>query len=117
MLLEAVYHRPRLNWSYAYDENAYYSSPSTRQKGDLTEVFAWVGDKYAWDHTKKLIPMTLFTSDDMFDYWGCTHGPSTSPTKIWIPAAKGSRTDLDDRKRFPNHPACECKQIIRVPLY
>lgn len=21
MLLEAVYHRPRLNWSYAYDHN------------------------------------------------------------------------------------------------
>ncbi|WP_379132979.1 alpha-glycosidase [Paenibacillus sp. sgz500958] len=74
MLLEAVYHRPRLNWSYAYDENTIHLRLRAK-KGDLTEVFAWAGDKYAWDTTKELIPMTLFTSDAMFDYWECASVP------------------------------------------
>ncbi|MFC3749187.1 alpha-glycosidase [Paenibacillus sp. GCM10012306] len=74
MLLEAVYHRPRLNWSYAYDETTIHLRLRAK-KGDLTEVFAWAGDKYAWDATKELIPMTLFTSDSMFDYWECESVP------------------------------------------
>ncbi|GGF73499.1 neopullulanase [Paenibacillus albidus] len=74
MLLEAVYHRPRLNWSYAYDVNTIHLRLRAK-KGDLTEVFAWAGDKYAWDTTKELIPMTLFTSDAMFDYWECSSVP------------------------------------------
>ncbi|WP_151735408.1 alpha-glycosidase ['Paenibacillus yunnanensis' Narsing Rao et al. 2020] len=74
MLLEAVYHRPRLNWSYAYDRQTIHLRLRAK-KGDLTEVFAWVGDKYAWDTTKELIPMKLFTSDAMFDYWECESVP------------------------------------------
>ncbi|MDT3425101.1 glycosidase [Paenibacillus forsythiae] len=74
MLLEAVYHRPRVNWSYAYDENTIHLRLRAK-KGDLTEVYAWVGDKYAWDQTKELIPMTIFTSDSMFDYWECESVP------------------------------------------
>lgn len=74
MLLEAVYHRPRLNWSYAYNESTIHLRLRAK-KGDLTEVFAFAGDKYAWDTTKELIPMTLFTSDAMFDYWECASVP------------------------------------------
>lgn len=74
MLLEAIYHRPRLNWSYAYDEDTIHLRLRAK-KGDLTEVYAWAGDKYAWDKTKELIPMKLFTSDSMFDYWECESVP------------------------------------------
>lgn len=41
MLLEAVYHRPRLNWSYAYDRQTIHLRLRAK-KGDLTEVFAWL---------------------------------------------------------------------------
>lgn len=74
MLLEAVYHRPRLNWSYAYNKDTIHLRLRAK-KGDLTEVYAFAGDKYAWDTTKELIPMTLFTSDSMFDYWECASVP------------------------------------------
>lgn len=74
MLLEAVYHRPRLNWSYAYDQNTIHLRLRAK-KGDLTQVYAWTGDKYTWDTTKELIPMSLFTSDEMFDYWECETVP------------------------------------------
>lgn len=74
MLLEAVYHRPRLNWSYAYNKDTIHLRLRAK-KGDLTEVYAFAGDKYAWDTTKELIPMSLFTSDSMFDYWECASVP------------------------------------------
>jgi cyclomaltodextrinase / maltogenic alpha-amylase / neopullulanase len=88
MLLEAVYHRPRLNWSYAYDENTIHLRLRAK-KGDLTEVFAWAGDKYAWDTTKELIPMSLFTSDDMFDYWECLSVPTHRRLKYGFLLQKG----------------------------
>ncbi|WP_150275597.1 alpha-glycosidase [Paenibacillus tepidiphilus] len=88
MLLEAVYHRPRLNWSYAYDRQTIHLRLRAK-KGDLTEVFAWVGDKYAWDATKELIPMTLFTSDAMFDYWECESIPKLRRLKYGFLLQKG----------------------------
>ncbi|NGM83019.1 alpha-glycosidase [Paenibacillus sp. 7124] len=88
MLLEAVYHRPRVNWSYAYDENTIHLRLRAK-KGDLTEVFAWVGDKYAWDQTKELIPMTVFASDDMFDYWECESVPPFRRLKYGFLLQKG----------------------------
>lgn len=74
MLLEAIYHRPKLNWSYAYDERTIHLRLRAK-KGDLTEVYAFAGDKYAWDATKELIPMHVFASDSMFDYWECEAVP------------------------------------------
>lgn len=74
MLLEAVYHRPRLNWSYAYDENTIHLRLRAK-KGDLTEVYAWAGDKYDWDQSNELVPMTVYMSDSMFDYWECESVP------------------------------------------
>ncbi|CQR54569.1 alpha-glycosidase [Paenibacillus riograndensis] len=88
MLLEAVYHRPRLNWSYAYDHETIHLRLRAK-KGDLTEVFAWAGDKYAWDATKELIPMTLFTSDAMFDYWECSSVPPYRRLKYGFLLQKG----------------------------
>lgn len=74
MLLEAIYHRPKQNWAYAYDNETIHLRLRA-QKNDLTEVYAWVGDKYIWESTKELIPMKLMTSDSMFDYWECEVKP------------------------------------------
>ncbi|MNS61532.1 Cyclomaltodextrinase [compost metagenome] len=74
MLLEAVYHRPKLNWAYAYDKETIHLRIRTK-KGDLTHVYAWTGDKYAWDRTRELVPMRVMASDEMFDYWECNVKP------------------------------------------
>ncbi|KGE18523.1 alpha-glycosidase [Paenibacillus wynnii] len=107
MLLEAVYHRPRLNWSYAYNENTIHLRLRAK-KGDLTEVYAWTGDKYAWDTTKELIPMSLFTSDEMFDYWECETVPPHRRLKYGFLLQKGSEriwmTESDFQTKRPENP-------------
>lgn len=107
MLLEAVYHRPRLNWSYAYDHDTIHLRLRAK-KGDLTEVFAWAGDKYAWDATKELIPMTLFTSDAMFDYWECSSVPLYRRLKYGFLLQKGHEriwmTESDFQTERPANP-------------
>lgn len=68
MFLEAIYHRPRKNWSYAYDGRTIHLRIRTK-KDDITEVYALAGDKYLWDQTMEYIPMVKLSSDEMFDYW------------------------------------------------
>ncbi|ANS76731.1 alpha-glycosidase [Paenibacillus yonginensis] len=74
MLLEAVYHRPKMNWAYAYDESTIHLRIRTK-KDDVDQVFAWAGDKYAWENTQELIPMSKAFTDSMFDYWECEAKP------------------------------------------
>lgn len=68
MLLEAIYHRPKQNWAYAYDGKTLHIRLRTK-KGDMDQVHAIVGDKYAWKETQELIEMSLLSSDALFDYW------------------------------------------------
>jgi cyclomaltodextrinase len=122
MLLEAVYHRPRLNWSYAYDEQTIHLRLRAK-KGDLTEVSAWAGDKYAWDATKELIPMSLFTSDSMFDYWECESVPLHRRLKYGFLLQKDNEriwmTESDFQTNRPENPnkLFEFPYINRVDVF
>lgn len=77
MFLEAIYHQPKRNWAYAYDQDTIHLRLRAK-KNDLTEVHAPTGDKYAWDATKALVPLTKFTSDSMFDYFEGEVKPPTT---------------------------------------
>ncbi|MFC5702442.1 alpha-glycosidase [Cohnella faecalis] len=68
MLKQAIYHRPKQNWAYAYDRATLHLRIRTG-RGDVSAVNANWGDKYAWKETSKIEPMKLFASDDLFDYW------------------------------------------------
>jgi len=68
MLLEAVYHRPKQNWAYAYDGKTLHLRLRTK-KDDVAEAVAIVGDKYAWQQTITTVAMRIFSSDERFDYW------------------------------------------------
>ncbi|MCR2807062.1 glycoside hydrolase family 13 protein [Paenibacillus soyae] len=68
MLLEAIYHRPKQNWAYAYDGQTLHLRVRAR-RGDARLVEAIAGDKYAWEQTVVTVPMRLFSSDERFDYW------------------------------------------------
>ncbi|MFD1954951.1 glycoside hydrolase family 13 protein [Paenibacillus thailandensis] len=68
MLLEAMLHRPKFNWAYAYDQNTLHLRLRVK-KGDAAAVTAITGDKYSWEETKAEAPMRLLSSDELFDYW------------------------------------------------
>ncbi|MET1030909.1 alpha amylase N-terminal ig-like domain-containing protein, partial [Domibacillus tundrae] len=71
MLKEAIYHRPKNNFAYAYDEKTIHILLKSKKK-DLDQVELVYGDPYiwkdgAWQYTTK--EMKLSGSDELFDYW------------------------------------------------
>lgn len=68
MLLEAVYHRPKQNWSYAYDERTVHIRIRTKRK-DMEHVELINFDKYKMKETLTTYPMAKLASDARFDYW------------------------------------------------
>ncbi|WP_283657557.1 alpha amylase N-terminal ig-like domain-containing protein [Paenibacillus sp. RC343] len=75
MLLEAIYHHPKRNWAFGYDDATLFLRLRVK-KNDLTAVHALTGDKYDWDRTRQLIPMSKFATDGRFDYYQCTVKPT-----------------------------------------
>ncbi|AIQ63272.1 cyclomaltodextrinase [Paenibacillus stellifer] len=114
MLLEAIYHRPRLNWSYAYDENTIHLRLRAK-KDDLTEVYAWVGDKYDWDKSKELVPMTVFTSDTMFDYWECEYVPPFRRLKYGFQLVKGDEKIWMTESEFQTDRPANPNRLFEFP--
>ncbi|MGZ9586570.1 alpha-glycosidase [Paenibacillus marinisediminis] len=71
MLLEAIYHRPKQNWAYAYDRKTIHVRIRTK-KNDVNRVTVYYGDKFnCWgslDKTESVSMIRLY-QDELFDYW------------------------------------------------
>lgn len=67
MNLQAIFHQPKSNYCFAYDENNTEIRLRTA-KGDLSKACLIYGDKYDWDKQEK-IQMELACSDSIFDYF------------------------------------------------
>ncbi|MGG6314080.1 alpha-glycosidase [Paenibacillus macerans] len=115
MLLEAVYHRPKLNWSYAYDNQTIHLRLRAK-KNDLTEVFAFVGDKYMWDQSKELIPMRLMISDEMFDYWECAYRPPLRRTKYGFLLKSGGEQIWMTESEFTKERPAGPERLFEFPF-
>ncbi|MGG4552366.1 alpha-glycosidase [Paenibacillus humicus] len=125
MLLEAVYHRPKLNWSYAYDRETIHLRLRAK-KDDLTHVYAFTGDKYIWDQSKELIPMSKMASDELFDYWACVVKPPYRRLKygfllqkgeeqIWMTESEFSQERPAVPDRLFDYPYINPADIFTVP--
>ena len=71
MIKEAIYHRPKNNFSYAYDEKRLHIRLKTK-KDDVDQVKLIHGDPYNWDENGWQFSrkdMFLQASDGLFDYW------------------------------------------------
>ncbi len=99
MLLEAVYHRPKQNWAYAYDGNTLHLRVRTK-KNDATLVEAVVGDKYAWEQTLTTVPMRIMSSDARFDYWETAVVPPFRRLRYAFRLISGSETVILTDKGF-----------------
>ncbi|MFC4779320.1 glycoside hydrolase family 13 protein [Paenibacillus sp. GCM10023252] len=99
MLLEAIYHRPKHNWSYAYDEKTVHIRIRTK-KDDVQKVEAIVGDKYAWDTTMETVEMSVFASDKLFDYWEAAVVPPFRRLRYAFRLSSGGATWILTEKEF-----------------
>lgn len=76
MLKEAIYHRPKNNWSYAYDRETIHLRLRTKRE-DVTDVTLIYGDKYSWPVVgHQSIEMKVFAQDQLFDYWQAAVKPT-----------------------------------------
>lgn len=125
MLLEAIYHRPKMNWSYAYDLETVHIRLRSK-KNDLTEVLAYAGDKYGWDMTKEIIPMHKLATDEMFDYWECSVKPpyrrlryafllKSGSEQIWMTEYEFSKERPANADRMFELPYINPADLYRVP--
>ncbi|WP_201006817.1 alpha-glycosidase [Paenibacillus glycanilyticus] len=74
MLLEAIYHRPKQNWAYAYNHTTLHIRIRTK-KNDARSVELIAGDKYNWAGTFTVARMSVLSSDALFDYWEASIEP------------------------------------------
>lgn len=115
MLKEAIYHRPKNSYAYAYDERTLHIRLRAK-KDDLTGVQLIHGDPYRWAEGHMLSdkePMTKLASDELFDYWFIAISPEnnrfvyqfevTDGTETWIMGEKGFTQDVEENRfyRFP----------------
>ncbi|ARI76496.1 glycoside hydrolase family 13 protein [Halobacillus mangrovi] len=71
MLKEAIYHRPKNNFAYAYDRETLHIRLRTK-KNDLETVTLVHGDPYVWEDGEWQYETQLMKksgSDELFDYW------------------------------------------------
>lgn len=115
MLLEAIYHRPKLNWCYAYDKQTLHLRLRSK-RGDLTEVFAFVGDKYMWDESKELVPMSLMISDELFDYWECSYRPPLRRTKYGFLLKSGDEQIWMTENEFTGERPAGPERLFEYPF-
>lgn len=104
MVIEAVYHRPKLNWSYAYDEKTVHIRIRTK-RDDVKKVYVYAGDKYAWERTSDYFDMRILTSDALFDYWEAAIQPPYRRLRYGFKLQNGKeKLWLTEQGFFPKEP-------------
>ncbi|TJY41516.1 alpha-glycosidase [Cohnella pontilimi] len=92
MLKEAIYHRPKNNWSYAYDRQTVHIRVRTK-RNDVNRVTLIHGDKYDWHRAgSEQVEMTRFAQDALFDYWQAEVKPKYRRLKYGFRFHSGTET-------------------------
>lgn len=114
MLREAIYHRPKMNWAYAYDRSTVHVRVRVK-RGDCSEVWVIAGDKYAWEQTVTDIPMRLLASDDLFDYWEAPLRPPYRRVRYGFRFVSGDEQLYMTEKEFRTEPPADCLEMFDFP--
>ncbi|MBW5447764.1 alpha-glycosidase [Cohnella sp. CFH 77786] len=92
MLREAIYHRPKNNWCYAYDRQTVHVRIRTK-RGDAERVTLLHGDKYNWHEIgHETTEMRVFAQDALFDYWQAEVRPAFRRLKYGFRLQAGRET-------------------------
>lgn len=129
LLKEAVYHRPKNQYAYAYDEKTLHIRLRTK-KNDVETVSLVHGDPYEWSKdgwTFKQNEMKKSGWDELFDYWFTAVEPEyrrmrygfelTSGDEKWIYTEKGFIKDVvsDDTAPYFAFPFLNKADVFHAP--
>lgn len=107
MLKEAIYHRPKNNWSYSYDRRTIHIRIRTK-RGDVERVDLLHGDKYNWHVIgHETTAMRVFAQDALFDYWQAAVQPQYRRLKYGFLLQAGKEklwlNEQGFHEKEPNH--------------
>ena len=137
MLKEAIYHRPKNNFAYAYDNKTLHLRLRTK-KNDVDSVFLISGDPYSWEKTKEgthrwkpweKTRMLKKGSTDLFDYWEVAIQPQYRRLKYGfeivsrkdklVYTEKGffKEAPLDDNSAYFTFPFLNEEDVFQIPSW
>lgn len=102
MLKEAIYHRPKNNYAYAYNGETLHIRLRTK-KNDVELVNIICGDPYDWKDGKfqtHELPMKVSGSDELFDYWFAEIKPPYRRLRYGFELFSGSEKLIYTEKGF-----------------
>jgi cyclomaltodextrinase / maltogenic alpha-amylase / neopullulanase len=114
MQLEAIYHRPKSNWSYAYDrETIHLRLRTKRDDVELAQVFA--SDKYAFDLTKTMARMVKMSSNELFDFWEAEVRPPYKRLAYGFILQSGGQCTYMTERGFQSTPPTNATGLFEFP--
>ncbi|SDZ74026.1 Glycosidase [Thalassobacillus cyri] len=102
MLKEAIYHRPKNNFAYAYDDDTLHIMLQTK-KDDLTSVSLIHGDPYHWEKEQwitETLPMEKTGSSELNDYWKAAIKPPYRRLRYGFEVSDGAETSIYTERGF-----------------
>ena len=135
MLKEAIDHRPKNNFAYAYDTKTLHLRLRTK-KNDADTVFLISGDPYLWEKTEedlaywkpwKKLAMKKKGSTELFDYWEVAIQPQFRRLKYGFELVSGEEkliytekgffkeAPLDDNSAYFTFPFLNEEDVFQIP--
>lgn len=115
MNLEAVYHRSEHNWCYMYAPNTAHIRIRTK-RGDMDAVDLFTADKYEFERTLQRVPMHIFASDALFDYWQASVSPPNKRLQYFFALHAGGRTIYMNEAGFSETQPTTVTGIFELPF-
>ncbi|CKE70232.1 alpha-glycosidase [Bacillus paranthracis] len=131
MLKDAIYHRPKDNYAYAYDEKTIHIRIRTK-RDDVQSTNLIYGDPYEWTDGKWIsssAPMKKTGSTALFDYWSISIEPKfkrlrygfelKAETETLIYAERGFFSSIpnDDVGNFFCFPFIHANDVFKAPSW
>ncbi|RSK26395.1 alpha-glycosidase [Bacillus sp. HMF5848] len=102
MIKEAIYHRPKNNFAYAYDKETLHIRIRTK-KNDVDTVNLIHGDPYEWADGSwqyETAPMSKTGQDGLYDYWFIAIKPPYRRLRYGFELISGDETAVLTEKGF-----------------
>lgn len=102
MLKEAIYHRPKNNFAYAYDQDTLHITLQTKTD-DVHSVVLIYGDPYDWENDKwqmKTAEMVKSGTTAMHDYWFIAVTPEFRRMRYGFRCSDASETTFFTEQGF-----------------
>ncbi|MGX5609226.1 glycoside hydrolase family 13 protein [Bacillus cereus] len=117
MLKEAIYHRPKNNFAYAYDNKTLHIRIQTK-KDDVETVNIHFKDPFHWNgaglgHT--LTPMKKVGSNVLYDFWQAELIPPHRRVEYWFELSDGEETLFYTERGFFEN-ATDIKSQFKFPF-